>query len=162
MEVTMSVPMLTKMHMNGYDVLSVNNGPWRVCTKGDRLGALAAERKHWPMRLRFPPTEPGRAKRRVATNQKARNQTNSTLEAPVRRGFVAGRESVTAATHPARGRGVLSGFLLGTTPLRTGHETFVVDLARAIEADIVRLLMAGLDQLVVKAGTRFHRALRYR
>ena len=29
----MSVPMLTKMHMNGYDVLSVNSGPWRVCTK---------------------------------------------------------------------------------------------------------------------------------
>jgi hypothetical protein len=42
MEVTMSVPMLTKMHMNGYDVLSVNNGPWRVCTKGDRLGAFGS------------------------------------------------------------------------------------------------------------------------
>lgn len=40
MEVTMSVPILNKMHMNGYDVLSVNNGPWRVCTKGDRLGAF--------------------------------------------------------------------------------------------------------------------------
>ncbi|SDO78158.1 hypothetical protein SAMN04489798_3838 [Pseudomonas arsenicoxydans] len=38
----MSVPMLNKMHMNGYDVLSVNNGPWRVCTKGDRLGAFAS------------------------------------------------------------------------------------------------------------------------
>ena len=30
MEVTMSVPMLNKMHMNGYDVLSVNHGPWRA------------------------------------------------------------------------------------------------------------------------------------
>jgi hypothetical protein len=40
MEVYMSVPMLNKMHMNGYDVLSVNNGPWRVCTKSDRLGAF--------------------------------------------------------------------------------------------------------------------------
>ena len=38
----MSVPMLNKMHMNGYDVLSVNNGPWRVCTKGDRLGAFGS------------------------------------------------------------------------------------------------------------------------
>ena len=38
----MSVPMLNKMQMNGYDVLSVNNGPWRVCTKGDRLGAFAS------------------------------------------------------------------------------------------------------------------------
>ncbi|MGE8064904.1 DUF2188 domain-containing protein [Pseudomonas sp. NPDC089569] len=36
----MSVPMLNKMHMNGYDVLSVNNGPWQVCTKGDRLGSF--------------------------------------------------------------------------------------------------------------------------
>jgi hypothetical protein len=41
-EVTMSVPMLNRMHMNGYDVLSVNNGPWRVCTKGDRLGSFAS------------------------------------------------------------------------------------------------------------------------
>jgi len=41
-EVTMSVPMLNKMHMNGYDVLSVNNGPWRVCTQGDRLGDFSS------------------------------------------------------------------------------------------------------------------------
>ena len=39
----MSVPMLNKMHMNGYDVLSVNNGTWRVCTKGDRLGAFGSK-----------------------------------------------------------------------------------------------------------------------
>ncbi|MVV50560.1 DUF2188 domain-containing protein [Pseudomonas sp. PB120] len=38
----MSVPVLNKMHMNGYDVLSVNNGPWRVCTKADRLGAFGS------------------------------------------------------------------------------------------------------------------------
>jgi hypothetical protein len=38
----MSIEMMTKMHMNGYDVLSVNHGPWRVCTKGDRLGAFAS------------------------------------------------------------------------------------------------------------------------
>lgn len=38
----MSIEMLTKMHMNGYDVLSVNHGPWRVCTKGDRLGAFGS------------------------------------------------------------------------------------------------------------------------
>ncbi|WP_421547329.1 DUF2188 domain-containing protein [Pseudomonas sp. QD4] len=36
----MSVAMLNKMHINGYDVLSVNNGPWRVCTQGDRLGSF--------------------------------------------------------------------------------------------------------------------------
>lgn len=38
----MSIEMLTKMHMNGYDVLSVNNGPWRVCTQGDRLGSFGS------------------------------------------------------------------------------------------------------------------------
>jgi len=38
----MSIAMLTKMHMNGYDVFSVNHGPWRVCTKGDRLAAFAS------------------------------------------------------------------------------------------------------------------------
>ena len=38
----MSVPMLNRMHMNGYDVLSVNNGPWRDCTKGDRLGSFGS------------------------------------------------------------------------------------------------------------------------
>ncbi|MDD0976200.1 DUF2188 domain-containing protein [Pseudomonas fontis] len=36
----MSVPILTKMHINGYDVLSVNNGPWKVCTNADRLGSF--------------------------------------------------------------------------------------------------------------------------
>jgi hypothetical protein len=35
----MSIPML---NMNGYDVLSVNNGPWRVCTQGDRLASFAS------------------------------------------------------------------------------------------------------------------------
>jgi hypothetical protein len=34
--------MLTKMHINGYAVLSVNSGPWRVCTQADRLGSFAS------------------------------------------------------------------------------------------------------------------------
>ncbi|KMM85132.1 hypothetical protein SAMN04490203_2501 [Pseudomonas taetrolens] len=38
----MSVPALTKMHINGYDVLKVNNGPWRVCTHADRLGSFGS------------------------------------------------------------------------------------------------------------------------
>ncbi|WP_420233416.1 DUF2188 domain-containing protein [Pseudomonas sp. ABY48] len=37
----MKTAMLTKMHINGYDVLSVNSGPWRVCTQADRLGSFA-------------------------------------------------------------------------------------------------------------------------
>ncbi|MCU1761600.1 DUF2188 domain-containing protein [Pseudomonas sp. 14P_8.1_Bac3] len=58
----MSVPMLNKMHMNGYDVLSVNNGPWRVCTKGDRLGSFGSREEA----LAFAASLPGykaRAKR---------------------------------------------------------------------------------------------------
>ncbi|MEX5687096.1 MULTISPECIES: SPOR domain-containing protein [Pseudomonas] len=64
----MSVPMLNKMHMNGYDVLSVNNGPWRVCTEGDRLGAFASREEA----LAFAASLPGyksRAKK-PATSQK--------------------------------------------------------------------------------------------
>ncbi|WP_413791243.1 MULTISPECIES: DUF2188 domain-containing protein [unclassified Pseudomonas] len=38
----MSTAMMTKMHINGYDVLSVNSGPWRVCTQVDRLGSFAS------------------------------------------------------------------------------------------------------------------------
>ena len=38
----MSTAMLTKMHINGYAVLSVNSGPWRVCTQADRLGSFAS------------------------------------------------------------------------------------------------------------------------
>lgn len=37
----MSIAMLNKMHMNGYDVVSVNSGPWRVCTQRDRYGTFA-------------------------------------------------------------------------------------------------------------------------
>lgn len=31
---------LSKTHFNGYDVINVNNGPWRVCTHHDRLGSF--------------------------------------------------------------------------------------------------------------------------
>lgn len=36
----MNTPMLNKMHLNGYDLINVNNGPWRVCTHTDRLGSF--------------------------------------------------------------------------------------------------------------------------
>lgn len=32
--------MLSKTHFNGYDVINVNYGPWRVCTPHDRLGSF--------------------------------------------------------------------------------------------------------------------------
>lgn len=43
MVVTMSTPVLLKMNLNGYEVINVNNGPWRVCTRDDRLGSFATK-----------------------------------------------------------------------------------------------------------------------
>lgn len=36
----MHTAMLSKTHFNGYDVINVNNGPWRVCTHHDRLASF--------------------------------------------------------------------------------------------------------------------------
>lgn len=36
----MSASMLHKQQVNGYQVISVNNGPWRVCTDHDRLATF--------------------------------------------------------------------------------------------------------------------------
>ncbi|MCL9659046.1 DUF2188 domain-containing protein [Pseudomonas protegens] len=36
----MSTPLLNKLQINGYQVLSVNHGPWKVCTPGDRLATF--------------------------------------------------------------------------------------------------------------------------
>jgi len=38
----MHTAMISKTHFNGYDVINVNNGPWRVCTHHDRLGSFAS------------------------------------------------------------------------------------------------------------------------
>lgn len=36
----MSTPLLNKLQINGYQVLSVNHGTWKVCTAGDRLASF--------------------------------------------------------------------------------------------------------------------------
>ena len=36
----MRAPMLTELHLNGYDIVQVNHGPWRVCTPQDRLATF--------------------------------------------------------------------------------------------------------------------------
>lgn len=36
----MSAPMLNKLHLNGYDIVQVNFGPWRICTHKDRLASF--------------------------------------------------------------------------------------------------------------------------
>ncbi len=41
----MSTPMLSKMQINGYQVISVNCGPWKVCTKDDRLGSFGTRQE---------------------------------------------------------------------------------------------------------------------
>lgn len=62
----MSVPMLNKMHMNGYDVVSVNSGPWRVCTKGDRLGSFGTREEA----LAYAAALPGYKTRSARTNNR--------------------------------------------------------------------------------------------
>ncbi|UVL81702.1 DUF2188 domain-containing protein [Pseudomonas sp. B21-028] len=63
----MSTAMLTKMHINGYDVLSVNSGPWRVCTQADRLGSFASREEA----LAYAAALPARRNREArATNAK--------------------------------------------------------------------------------------------
>ncbi|MGN8277987.1 DUF2188 domain-containing protein [Pseudomonas sp. SMV71] len=57
----MSSAMLTKMHINGYDVLSVNSGPWRVCTQADRLGSFASREEA----LAYAAALPARKERRA-------------------------------------------------------------------------------------------------
>jgi hypothetical protein len=41
----MSTPMLSKMQINGYQVISVNNGPWKVCTRDDRLASFGTRQE---------------------------------------------------------------------------------------------------------------------
>lgn len=42
LEVNMSASMLHKVQVNGYQVISVNSGPWRVCTDHDRLAVFGS------------------------------------------------------------------------------------------------------------------------
>lgn len=39
----MSVPMLARFQINGYELISVNNGPWKVCTQDDRFGSFGTK-----------------------------------------------------------------------------------------------------------------------
>jgi hypothetical protein len=36
----MSAPILSKVQFNGYQLVSVNSGPWTVCTPSDRLASF--------------------------------------------------------------------------------------------------------------------------
>ncbi|WKV86508.1 DUF2188 domain-containing protein [Pseudomonas sp. B24_DOA] len=66
----MSIPMLNKLHMNGYDVLSVNNGPWRVCTQGDRLASFTSREEAMAYAAALPgyKNAPGKCKATVAAD----------------------------------------------------------------------------------------------
>ncbi|MCL6702366.1 MULTISPECIES: DUF2188 domain-containing protein [Pseudomonas] len=58
----MSTAMLTKMHINGYDVLSVNSGPWKVCTQADRLGSFATREEALAYAAALPTRRPRRVR----------------------------------------------------------------------------------------------------
>ena len=62
----MSVAMLNKMHINGYEVLSVNNGPWRVCTSADRLGSFRSREEAFAYAAALP-TRVIRSRRSAST-----------------------------------------------------------------------------------------------
>jgi len=55
----MSAPMLSKMQMNGYQVVSVNSGLWKVCTRNDRLGSFGSREEA----LAYAASLPARASR---------------------------------------------------------------------------------------------------
>lgn len=61
----MSAPTFTKIHMNGYEVISANSGDWRVCTKSDRLGAFGSREEA----LAFAASLPGYRERPVQPAQ---------------------------------------------------------------------------------------------
>ncbi|MDY7533020.1 DUF2188 domain-containing protein [Pseudomonas sp. Bout1] len=62
----MSTPMLNKLHLNGYDIVQVNNGPWRVCTQTDRLASFGSREQA----LAYAAALPGyKARSRSAANQ---------------------------------------------------------------------------------------------
>ncbi|MCD9572306.1 MULTISPECIES: DUF2188 domain-containing protein [Pseudomonas] len=59
----MSTPLLNKLQINGYQVLSVNHGPWKVCTPGDRLATFGTREEA----MAFAAALPVRRQRPAAT-----------------------------------------------------------------------------------------------
>ena len=61
----MSAPLLKKLHLNGYDIVQVNFGPWRVCTSQDRLASFNSREQA----LAYAATLPGyQARNRLVSN----------------------------------------------------------------------------------------------
>ena len=61
----MSAPLLKKLHLNGYDIVQVNFGPWRVCTPQDRLASFNSREQA----LAYAATLPGyQARNRLVSN----------------------------------------------------------------------------------------------
>ena len=61
----MSAPLLKKLHLNGYDIVPVNFGPWRVCTPQDRLASFNSREQA----LAYAATLPGyQARNRPVSN----------------------------------------------------------------------------------------------
>ncbi|MBV1813134.1 DUF2188 domain-containing protein [Pseudomonas viridiflava] len=58
----MSVPMLSKTQINGYQLISVNRGPWTVCTPKDRLASFNTRQKAMAYAASLPVRDWGRSR----------------------------------------------------------------------------------------------------
>lgn len=74
----MHTAMLSKTHFNGYDVINVNNGPWRVCTHHDRLGSFGSREEA----MAFAASLPAYQERTAMSAQLAKAAEAKPAEAP--------------------------------------------------------------------------------
>jgi hypothetical protein len=54
----MSSPVLTKMHVNGYELVNVQGSQWTVCTATNRLGAFSSKEEASAYAFALPPHRP--------------------------------------------------------------------------------------------------------
>lgn len=54
----MSSPVLTKMHVNGYELVKVQGSHWTVCTPTNRLGAFSSKEEASAYAFALPPRKP--------------------------------------------------------------------------------------------------------
>jgi hypothetical protein len=65
-EVPMSVQPINRMPVNGYEIISVNNGPWTVRNEGDRLGSFSSREEAAAFAFSLPSRKPAQAKSKKA------------------------------------------------------------------------------------------------
>lgn len=78
----MHTAMLSKTHFNGYDVINVNNGPWRVCTHHDRLGSFGSREEAMAFAASLPAYQERTAMGAQLANAAKAKPAESHTEAP--------------------------------------------------------------------------------